>query len=177
MSALATSQNVAQGSRISWLLINPPFRMLVFFSKINGTSLFRHSRYLQIPRSLEETIQRSTLWPLGLAHQIRTLRVSNGRSKERLALACELDRTYVSVIERSVSLANSEKRAQTLEVDPWIAIGSCLRVNEPTLLDSASRQFGPSNHPLDHESRPHCRFAASTVLRHPVDPVRSQKPL
>jgi transcriptional regulator with XRE-family HTH domain len=48
--------------------------------------------------------------------------VSKGWSQERLALACELDRTYVSAIERSVwnvSLANIEKLAQALEVEPW----------------------------------------------------------
>lgn len=48
--------------------------------------------------------------------------MSKGWSQERLALVCELDRTYVSAIERSVwnvSLANIEKLAQALEVEPW----------------------------------------------------------
>ncbi len=48
--------------------------------------------------------------------------MTKGWSQERLALACELDRTYVSAIERSVwnvSLANIEKLAQALEVEPW----------------------------------------------------------
>ena len=57
-----------------------------------------------------------------LAWHVRTLRVSKGWSQERLALVCELDRTYVSAIERcvwNVSLANIEKLAQALEVEPW----------------------------------------------------------
>lgn len=57
-----------------------------------------------------------------LAWHVRTLRVSKGWSQERLALVCELDRTYVSAIERSVwnvSLSNIERLAQALEVEPW----------------------------------------------------------
>lgn len=56
------------------------------------------------------------------AWNVRTLRVSKGWSQEKLALICELDRTYVSAIERSVwnvSLANIERLAQALEVEPW----------------------------------------------------------
>lgn len=42
------------------------------------------------------------------------LRVQKGWSQERLALACELDRTYVSAVERqrcNVSLPNLERFA------------------------------------------------------------------
>ena len=45
-----------------------------------------------------------------------------GVAQERLALVCELDRTYVSAIERSVwnvSLSNIERLAQALEAEPW----------------------------------------------------------
>lgn len=57
-----------------------------------------------------------------LAWHVRTLRVERGWSQERLALACDLDRTYVSAMERSVwnvSLANIEKLAIALETEPW----------------------------------------------------------
>lgn len=57
-----------------------------------------------------------------LAYWIRLLRVEKGWSQERLALECELDRTYVSAVERSrwnVSLSNIERFAQALDVQPW----------------------------------------------------------
>lgn len=57
-----------------------------------------------------------------LAYWLRLRRVEKGWSQERLALECELDRTYVSSVERSrwnVSLANIERFAQALEVEPW----------------------------------------------------------
>lgn len=60
-----------------------------------------------------------------LAWHVRTLRVSKGWSQEKLALICELDRTYVSAIERSVwnvSLSNIERLAQALEVEPWMLL-------------------------------------------------------
>jgi transcriptional regulator with XRE-family HTH domain len=63
--------------------------------------------------------------------------VSKGWSQERLALACELDRTYVSAIERciwNVSLANIEKLAQALEVEPWTLLVP-VGVSEPALPD------------------------------------------
>ena len=60
-----------------------------------------------------------------LAWHIRTLRVEKGWSQEKLALACDLDRTYVSAVERSVwnvSLANIERLAETLGVEPWMLL-------------------------------------------------------
>ncbi len=57
-----------------------------------------------------------------LAYWIRLLRVEKGWSQERLALECELDRTYVSAVERqrwNVSLSNIERFAQALDVEPW----------------------------------------------------------
>lgn len=54
-----------------------------------------------------------------LAFQIRSRRVVKGWSQERLAFESELDRTYVSAVERctwNVSLSNIEKLAQALEV-------------------------------------------------------------
>ncbi|MDR0457998.1 MAG: helix-turn-helix transcriptional regulator [Burkholderiaceae bacterium] len=57
-----------------------------------------------------------------LAYWLRLHRVRKGWSQERLALECELDRTYVSAVERlhwNVSLSNLERFAQALEVPPW----------------------------------------------------------
>lgn len=57
-----------------------------------------------------------------LAYWIRRRRVEKGWSQEKLALESELDRTYVSAVERSrwnVSLSNIEKVASTLGVQPW----------------------------------------------------------
>jgi transcriptional regulator with XRE-family HTH domain len=60
-----------------------------------------------------------------LAYRIRILRVAKGWSQERLALECELDRTYVSAVERSrwnVSLSNIERIAAALETAPWMLL-------------------------------------------------------
>jgi transcriptional regulator with XRE-family HTH domain len=57
-----------------------------------------------------------------LAYRIRSLRVAKEWSQERLALECELDRTYVSAVERSqwnISLSNIERLAMALDVAPW----------------------------------------------------------
>jgi transcriptional regulator with XRE-family HTH domain len=51
--------------------------------------------------------------------------VEKGWSQEKLALACDLDRTYVSAVERSVwnvSLSNIERLAETLGVEPWMLL-------------------------------------------------------
>ena len=57
-----------------------------------------------------------------LAYWVRLLRVQKEWSQERLAHECDLDRTYVSAIERckwNVSLANIERLAHVLGVPPW----------------------------------------------------------
>jgi transcriptional regulator with XRE-family HTH domain len=57
-----------------------------------------------------------------LGYWVRLKRVEKGWSQERLALECELDRTYVSAVERScwnVSLSNIQRFAQALGVEPW----------------------------------------------------------
>ncbi len=57
-----------------------------------------------------------------LAYWVRLKRVEKGWSQERLAMECELDRTYVSAVERSrwnVSLSNIERLALALGVEPW----------------------------------------------------------
>ena len=60
-----------------------------------------------------------------LAYWIRRLRVDKGWSQERLALECELDRTYVSAVERSrwnVSLSNIERLARALDTPIWLLL-------------------------------------------------------
>lgn len=57
-----------------------------------------------------------------LAYNIRLLRFKNGISQEELAFRCELDRTYISAVERcvwNVALSNIEKIAEALNVEPW----------------------------------------------------------
>jgi transcriptional regulator with XRE-family HTH domain len=51
--------------------------------------------------------------------RVRELRTEKGLSQESLALACDLDRTYIGGIERgerNVSLVNIEKIAAALRV-------------------------------------------------------------
>lgn len=53
---------------------------------------------------------------------MRLLRVRKGWSQERLAQECELDRTYISAVERkrwNVSLSNLERIGQALDVPVW----------------------------------------------------------
>ena len=60
-----------------------------------------------------------------LAYWIRLKRVDKGWSQERLAMECELDRTYVSALERSrwnVSLSNIERLARALGVETWMLL-------------------------------------------------------
>lgn len=57
-----------------------------------------------------------------LAYNIRLLRFENGISQEELAFRCELDRTYISAVERciwNVALGNIEKIADALNVELW----------------------------------------------------------
>lgn len=57
-----------------------------------------------------------------LAYWIRLKRVQKGWSQERLAQECELDRTYVSAVERcrwNVSLSNMEKLGEALGMPVW----------------------------------------------------------
>lgn len=57
-----------------------------------------------------------------LAYNIRRFRFEQKVSQEELAFRCELDRTYISAVERciwNVSLSNIEKIAKALTVEPW----------------------------------------------------------
>ncbi|MCE4554286.1 helix-turn-helix domain-containing protein [Roseateles cellulosilyticus] len=60
-----------------------------------------------------------------LAYNVRLLRVEKGWSQEDLAMECELDRTYVSAVERSrwnVSLGNIQRLALALGTQPWLLL-------------------------------------------------------
>ncbi len=57
-----------------------------------------------------------------LAYNIRLFRFEQNISQEELAFRCELDRTYISAVERciwNVALGNIEKIAEALKVEPW----------------------------------------------------------
>ena len=69
-------------------------------------------KYSQFEKSLRGT----------LAYNSRLLRFEEGISQEELAFRCELDRTYISAVERciwNVALSNLEKIADALNVEPW----------------------------------------------------------
>ncbi|MCR6480888.1 helix-turn-helix transcriptional regulator [Variovorax sp. ZS18.2.2] len=71
-----------------------------------------HSKPL---RSLREVV----------AFNVRVFRVEKGLSQERLGFAADLDRTFVSQVERAtvnVSVDNIEKLAESLEVDPSLLL-------------------------------------------------------
>lgn len=57
-----------------------------------------------------------------LAYNMRVFRVNKGWSQEELARQCELDRTYVSAIERkrwNIALSNIEKIANALDIQSY----------------------------------------------------------
>lgn len=56
-----------------------------------------------------------------LAYNVRLLRVQKGLSQERLGFAADMDRTFISQIERSrvnLSVDNIEKIGLALAIDP-----------------------------------------------------------
>ena len=48
--------------------------------------------------------------------RIRTIRLSQNISQEKLALKAELDRTYLASVERNISIVNLEKIINALEI-------------------------------------------------------------
>lgn len=68
-----------------------------------------------------QTTQKNLLREV-LAQNIRRIRLKQGISQEELAFRCDLDRTYISAVERcvwNISLGNIEKIAMALKVEPW----------------------------------------------------------
>lgn len=68
------------------------------------------------PSQFEKTLRGT------LAYNIRLNRFERNLSQEELAFLCDLDRTYISSIERciwNVSLGNIEKIADALNIEPW----------------------------------------------------------
>lgn len=66
-------------------------------------------------KAQEERIQK------GFGERLRSLRHAKGLSQEALALACELDRTYIGGVERgerNISLVNIHKIALALDISP-----------------------------------------------------------
>ena len=71
-----------------------------------------------------------------LAYWLRLRRVEKGWSQERLALECELDRTYVSAVERmrwNVSLSNHERFAKALGEPPWTLLAPPRQLSQDAL--------------------------------------------
>lgn len=83
-----------------------------------------------------------------LAYWVRLKRVALGWSQERLAHECELDRTYVSAVERgrwNVSLSNIELLAKALNSLPW----QLLKPPQAEDLDSAGMDASEVAAPKD----------------------------
>lgn len=60
-----------------------------------------------------------------LADNLRRVRRAKGFSQEQLALLADVDRTYVSLIERklnSISIDKLEQIANALSVEPYILL-------------------------------------------------------
>lgn len=56
-----------------------------------------------------------------LGNKIRSIRIEYNLSQEKLAFACDLDRTYVGSVERgerNISVINLKKIAKALKVKP-----------------------------------------------------------
>ncbi|MEO6279864.1 helix-turn-helix transcriptional regulator [Roseateles sp.] len=69
-----------------------------------------------------------------LAYNVRLLRVGKSWSQEDLAMECDLDRTYVSAVERArwnISLGNIQRLASALDTEPWRLL------RHPTAADDA----------------------------------------
>lgn len=72
---------------------------------------------VSVRQSSEEKDLRSIL-----AQNVRRIRREQSLSQEDLAFKCDLDRTYISAVERciwNVSLGNIGKIALALGVEPW----------------------------------------------------------
>lgn len=82
-----------------------------------------YRKYPEVPPPLKVPLLSAPLRSLReiLAFNVRTFRVLRGLSQERLGFEAELDRTFISQVERArtnVSIDNVEKLAKCLDVDP-----------------------------------------------------------
>lgn len=71
---------------------------------------------------LPDTLPDETDLRAVLAYNMKIFRVAKGWSQEELARQCDLDRTYVSAVERkrwNIALSNIEKIAVALGVAPY----------------------------------------------------------
>jgi DNA-binding XRE family transcriptional regulator len=85
----------------------------------------KHIRGMSAKPSLPKKLPASDNLREVLAYNIRVARVTKGWSQEDLALECDLDRTYVSAVERArwnVSLSNIERFAIALDLAPWVLL-------------------------------------------------------
>lgn len=81
--------------------------------KVRGLKVIVRDSLACMGRNADEAIKAA------FGQRVRELRAKKGLSQEALALACELDRTYIGGIERgerNVSLVNIQKIAAALGV-------------------------------------------------------------
>ena len=81
--------------------------------KVRGLNIIIRDSILALAKRRDDAIKTA------FGKRVRELRRAKGLSQEALALACELDRTYIGGIERgerNVSLINIEKIAVALGV-------------------------------------------------------------
>lgn len=110
---------------MSWLHMRPSRVPICEANTVDANLSEKHPRSVsakpQAPTSLPDPNNLRDV----LAYWMRLKRVEKGWSQERLAAECDLDRTYVSAVERSrwnVSLSNIERFAQALDVEPWMLL-------------------------------------------------------
>jgi ribosome-binding protein aMBF1 (putative translation factor) len=83
--------------------------------KVRGLIVIFYGFIVPMDEKHESAIQKR------FGERVRELRKRKGLSQEALALACELDRTYIGGVERgerNLSLINIYRIAEALEVKP-----------------------------------------------------------
>ena len=83
--------------------------------KVRGLMVLTDGRIVMHMKKNEQQIQKR------FGERVRELRKRKGFSQEALALACDLDRTYIGGVERgerNISLVNIHKIAAALNVAP-----------------------------------------------------------
>lgn len=77
-----------------------------------------------------KTVRKPSVLRLTFARNVRERRESIGLSQEALADICNLDRTYISLVERArrnLSLDNVSRIAEGLDIDPVELLRSDIR--------------------------------------------------